>query len=188
MPDHPRRHRHRKDPIAVADALKRFRRKAGGSGAPSGAAGAAAVAWPSVVGEAAARQSVPVRCTRAGVLTVACADAAWAHELSARREEITARLKAALPDAGIAGLRFAVADHALPAAAGRPRAGPRSPPPEPRAARRGRGRGRGRGGPRAARPGAPGGRRVGGPQFPPAGHVKYLQIGEKTAVSRGARC
>jgi hypothetical protein len=131
MPDHPRRHRHRKDPIAVADALKRFRRKAGGSGAPSGAAGAAAVAWPSVVGEAAARQSVPVRCTRAGVLTVACADAAWAHELSARREEITARLKAALPDAGIAGLRFAVADHALPAAPDAPAPAPAPPRPNP---------------------------------------------------------
>jgi hypothetical protein len=123
MAEHPRRHRHRKDPVAAADVLKRYRRKAGGAGAPGGAAGAAAVAWPSVVGEAAARQSVPVRCTRAGVLTIACADAAWAHELSARRDELTARIQAALPDAGIAGLRFAVADHALPSVADGP------PPP-----------------------------------------------------------
>ena len=138
MPDHPRRHRHRKEPIAVADALKRFRRKAGGAGAATGPAGVAAVAWPSVVGEAAARRSVPVRCTRAGVLTVACADAAWAHELSARREELTARLRAACPEAGIAGLRFAVADHALPGAAEDEPPAP-APPPPPTAAQRAEG-------------------------------------------------
>ena len=117
MPEHPRRHRHRKDPMPAADALTRFRRKSGGP-SPKGPAGAAAVAWPAVVGADGARHSVPVRCTRAGVVTVACSDAAWAHELSARREELTARLVAACPDAGIVGLRFAVADHVLPSAAG----------------------------------------------------------------------
>ena len=112
--------------MAAADALKRFRRKAGGPSA-SGPAAAAAQVWESVVGPAGARQSVPVRCTRAGVLTVACADAAWAHELSAQREELTARLVAACPGAGIVALRFAVADHALPVAP----EGPPPPPPPP---------------------------------------------------------
>lgn len=130
MPDHPRRHRHRKDPIAAADALKRFRRRAGGPSA-KGPAAAAALAWPAVVGPAGARHSVPVRCTRAGVVTVACADAAWAHELSARREELTARLVAQCPDAGIVGLRFAVADHALPVTPDAPSPPPPPPPPTP---------------------------------------------------------
>ncbi len=133
MPDHPRRHRHRKDPMAAADALKRFRRKAGGPSA-KGPAAAAAVAWPGVVGDAGARHSVPIRCTRAGVVTVACSDAAWAHELSARREELTARLLAACPSAGIVGLRFAVADHALPVAPEAP--APPPPPPLPTPAQR----------------------------------------------------
>lgn len=113
--------------MAAADALKRFRRTAGGP-SPKGPAGAAAVAWPGVVGADGARHSVPIRCTRAGVVTVACSDAAWAHELSARREELTARLVAECPDAGIVGLRFAVADHAV---APLPDAPPPTPPPPP---------------------------------------------------------
>lgn len=130
MPDHPRRHRHRADPIAARDALKRFRRSAGAPAA-TGPAGVAAQAWPAVVGADAARHSVPIRCTRAGVLTVACSDAAWAHELSARREDLTARLVAEVPAAGIVGLRFSVADHALPAAPDEPPPPPPPPPPTP---------------------------------------------------------
>jgi len=116
--------------MPAADALKRFRRKSGGP-SPKGPAGAAAVAWPAVVGADGARHSVPVRCTRAGVVTVACSDAAWAHELSARREELTARLVAECPDAGIVGLRFSVADHVLPSAPEAPPAPPPPPPPTP---------------------------------------------------------
>lgn len=119
--------------MPAADALTRFRRRAGGP-SPKGPAGVAAVAWPAVVGADGARHSVPVRCTRAGVVTVACSDAAWAHELSARREELTARLVSACPDAGIVGLRFAVADHALPSAPEAPM--PPPPPPPPTAAQR----------------------------------------------------
>lgn len=130
MPDHPRRHRHRKDPIAAADALKRFRRSAGAPSA-KGPAATAALAWPAVVGADVARHSVPIRCTRAGVVTVACSDAAWAYELSARREDLTARLVAECPDAGIVGLRFAVADHALPVAPDEAPAPPPPPPPTP---------------------------------------------------------
>ena len=132
MPDHPRRHRHRKDPIAAAEALKRFRRRAGAPSA-SGPAAAAAAEWSGVVGEVAAAHSVPVRCTRAGVVTVACSDASWAHELSTRREELTARLLASCPGQGIVGLRFAVADHALALA---PTPPPPVAPPPPTAAQR----------------------------------------------------
>jgi len=120
---HPRRHRHRRDPLPAADVLRRFRRS---SGAPAaGPAGAAAVAWPQVVGAVAADHSAPVRRTRAGVLTVACSSAAWAHELSMRREELTLRLTEVCPEAEVVGLRFSVADH-VPVAAG-----PAPPPPRP---------------------------------------------------------
>jgi hypothetical protein len=131
LPEHPRRHRHRKDPIAAADALKRFRRRTGGPSS-AGPAAAAARVWVAVVGPAAAAHSVPIRCTRAGVLTIACSDSAWAHELSARRDQLTARLIAQCPDAGIAGLRFAVADHALPVAPEVVPDAPRPPAPTPR--------------------------------------------------------
>ncbi|MGE3138217.1 MAG: DciA family protein, partial [Thermoleophilia bacterium] len=124
---HPRRRR-RADPVAAADALRRFRRA---SGAPApGPAGSAAAAWPSVVGDAAAVHSAPVRRTRAGVLTIACSSAAWAHELGMRREELLARLREAAPEAEVAGLRFAVADHVpgAPAQASEPAPAPPDPP------------------------------------------------------------
>jgi hypothetical protein len=81
------------------------------------------------VGTAAAAHSIPVRRTRAGVLTVACSSAAWAHELTSRRDELAERLRERCPDAGVVALRFSVADHVLPdppAAAGA--AGAPAPP------------------------------------------------------------
>ena len=75
--------------------------------------GRLAAAWPGVVGVAVAAHSAPMRCTRAGVLSVACSSSSWAHELSARREDLLERLVAACPDAGLTGLRFSVADHAF---------------------------------------------------------------------------
>jgi hypothetical protein len=107
--------------------LARFRRRAGGSPGAGAEAAAAALAWPDVVGRAAADHSVPVRRSRAGVLTVACSSASWAHELSARRSELAARLAERCPEAAAASLRFAVADHAL-RPAGPP---PAAPPPRP---------------------------------------------------------
>ncbi len=129
----PRRRRRRREPAAAADVLARFRRRAGrGSGAGAETA-AAALAWADVVGRAAADHSVPVRRSRAGVLTVACASASWAHELSARRVELAARLAERCPEAAVSALRFAVADHAVPAPAapGPPPAPPPPPPPGP---------------------------------------------------------
>jgi len=66
------------------------------------------------VGPAAAARSVPIRRSRAGVVTVGCADAAWAQELAARSEAVLARLAAAAPGAATAGIRFVVSDHAVP--------------------------------------------------------------------------
>lgn len=112
MPSHPRRRRRRADPAPAAQVLSRFRRR---SGAPAGGGALAriAAAWPGVVGAPVAAHSAPMRCTRAGVLSVACSSASWAHELSARREDILARLAAACPAEGLTGIRFAVADHAF---------------------------------------------------------------------------
>jgi predicted nucleic acid-binding Zn ribbon protein len=122
--------RRRREPQPAASVLARFRRRAGGgaagTGAPGAAVAAAALAWPDVVGRAAADHSVPVRRSRAGVLTVACSSASWAMELSARRAELAPRLARLCPDAGVTALRFAVADHVLPPPA--PQPDPVSPP------------------------------------------------------------
>jgi predicted nucleic acid-binding Zn ribbon protein len=124
-----RRRRRRREPAAAADVLARFRRRAGGRAGPGAETAAAALAWPDVVGRAAADHSVPVRRSRAGVLTVACSSASWAHELSARRLELTAKLAERAPEAAVAALRFAVADHVVPAPAPAPRAAPAAATP-----------------------------------------------------------
>jgi hypothetical protein len=129
-----RRRRRRREPASAADVLARFRRRAGGGGGVGAETAAAALAWPDVVGRAAADHSVPVRRSRAGVVTVACSSASWAHELSARRVDLAARLAERAPEARVAGLRFAVADHVVPAAPAAPRAAP--PPAAPSAAER----------------------------------------------------
>ncbi|HTI33737.1 MAG TPA: DUF721 domain-containing protein [Miltoncostaea sp.] len=128
-PDRPRRRRRRADPVGAADMVRRFRRGTGG--APAGGAGALAEAWRDVVGPAVADHTAPLRRSRAGVLTVACSSAAWAQELTMRRDDLVARLAAAAPDAGVTGLRFAVADH-VPAGPPAPPPPPPPPPPGPR--------------------------------------------------------
>jgi hypothetical protein len=111
--------------------LGRFRRRSGGP--PAGSAGAVADAWRQVVGPAVADHTAPLRKSRAGVLTVACSSAAWAQELTMRRDELVGLLAAAAPDAGVTGLRFSVADH-VPA--GEPPPPPPPPPPAPGARER----------------------------------------------------
>jgi predicted nucleic acid-binding Zn ribbon protein len=107
--------------------LERFRRRAGRPGAAAARVGAAAAAWPKVVGAPVAAHSVPVRRSRAGMLTVACSSAAWAQELTARREELVRRLAERCPEAEVTGLRFAVADQAF-AEGPAPEAAPAAPP------------------------------------------------------------
>ncbi len=131
MTRHPTRRRRRRDPGAAADMLRKYRAPGGSARTPTGGAiGALAQVWPDVVGEVAANHSVPVRRTRAGVVSVACSSGAWAQELTARREELAERLLARLPDAAVTGLRFVVADHVMvvaPTVADTP-----APPPPPR--------------------------------------------------------
>jgi hypothetical protein len=101
--------------VAVGDRLGRWR-----GGGPGGALARVREAWASVSGDQAARNSIPVRISRAGVVSVACASATWAQELDARSEMLRARLAAALPDVGVAGVRFVIGDHAIPTAAAAP--------------------------------------------------------------------
>ena len=117
--------------MGAAEMLGRFRRRSGGP--PAGATGVLAEAWRGVVGPAVADHTAPLRRSRAGVLTVACSSAAWAQELTMRRDELVRMLTEAAPDAGVTGLRFSVADH-VPVAEPPPPAPP--PPPVPGARER----------------------------------------------------
>lgn len=125
----------------MSDELARWRARVTGraSGAPGGGGHpgeleGARRAWAEAGGPAVARQSVPLRVSRAGALTVACSSAAWAQELAARSDELLARLR----EAGVAvrGLRFVVADVALPVEGPAPPRPPRPPSAADRAAAR----------------------------------------------------
>src|SRR5581483_3388787 len=103
----------------------RWRRR---SGAPDDALLALQAAWPAAAGDEVAARSLPLRLSKAGVLTIGCASATWAQELGACEELLRERLQAAVPAVAghLARLRFTAADHAL----ARP-AAPASPPPPP---------------------------------------------------------
>ena len=127
--------RRRRDPVGIGDLLGRATRaftRPGDSVLTSVRA-----AWPDATGPGTVNHAYPIRRSRAGVVTVACADAVWAHELGMREDEISARLATALgdPDA-VAGLRFVVADHAIPRADEQAPARPPLPDPGPDALRR----------------------------------------------------
>jgi hypothetical protein len=96
-------------------------------------------AWPDATGPGTVNHAYPIRRSRAGVVTVACMDAVWAQELDMRADELMTRLAALLdnPDA-VAGLRFVVADHAIPQADTGPPPRPVLPPPDPEALARAR--------------------------------------------------
>jgi hypothetical protein len=79
-------------------------------------------AWPTVVGEAIARNAWPQRLARDGTLHVSTASATWAFELAQLAPDVLARLGAAVAEVAPTSLRFAP---------GRvPAAGPQSGPPE----------------------------------------------------------
>lgn len=77
-----------------------------------------ATAWPTLVAPAAASKSWPHRLTRAGVLTIACADAGWAQELGAHAQSLAAGLATQVADVPLQRLRFIVADRAVNPSAG----------------------------------------------------------------------
>lgn len=138
-PRHPRRHRHRRDPMAAGTMLRRYTAGGpgrGGRGGPAGGIGGLAQVWPAVVGDAAAAHSVPIRRSRAGMVTVACSSAAWAQELTARRQELAERLRAQAPEETVSGLRFVVGDHVMVVAPSVPEPPPPPPPPRPGPAER----------------------------------------------------
>ena len=129
------RRRRRHDPVGVGDLLGRATRRFTRPG--DSVLASVRAAWLEATGSGTVNHAYPVRRSRAGVVTVACADAVWAQELDARGEEIEARLAEIIGDpAAVAGLRFVVADHALPAPSPGPGARDPLPPPDPRAVQR----------------------------------------------------
>ncbi|MCB0881543.1 MAG: DUF721 domain-containing protein [Thermoleophilia bacterium] len=96
---------------------------------------AAADAWTSVAG-ADRVGSIPVRRSRAGVVTVACADAGLAQKLAFRADALADALGAALGEP-VRGLRFTIADHAIPPPSGPAVRVPVTPGPAARSAARG---------------------------------------------------
>ncbi len=131
------RRRHRRDPVGIGDMLGRATRaftRAGDSVLTSVRA-----AWTEATGPGMVDHAYPIRRSRAGVVTVACADSVWAHEMDMRRDEIEARLAEILGDSeAVAGLRFVVADHVIASMAAEvPRRVP-PPPPGPEAMERAR--------------------------------------------------
>ncbi len=125
-----RRRRFRREPVAIGERLARYR---GGVDSPAGSELAALqTAWKGVAGPQAAANSVVVRRSRAGVISVACASAMWAQELDARRDLLTDQLVRAVPDVEVTGIRFVVGDHVIPAQPTRQRAVP-APTPQERA-------------------------------------------------------
>jgi hypothetical protein len=65
-------------------------------------------AWPSIVGDAIARNAWPLRIGRDGTLHVATASATWAQELALLSGELLERLRATLGEEAPARLRCAV--------------------------------------------------------------------------------
>lgn len=127
--------RRRRDPVGVGELLGRATRKFTRPG--DSVLASVRAAWPEATGPGTVNHAYPVRRSRAGVVTIACSDAVWAHELQARAEEIEERLAEALDDPlAVAGLRFVIADHALPVADPGPPPRAPLPPPNPRALQR----------------------------------------------------
>jgi predicted nucleic acid-binding Zn ribbon protein len=93
----------RRAPRPAADALQAALRQA----APQTPLAAAQAAWSDAVGEQLAAVAVPIS-ERAGVLTIACADSVWAHELDLMGEALLERLRSAMGDRAPQGLRFRV--------------------------------------------------------------------------------
>jgi hypothetical protein len=73
--------------------------------------------WAECVGAAVAAKSHPVRRSKTGTITVACADAIWAQTLSSQADDLLDRLRAVAGDDVAAELRFSVDEHALRRAA-----------------------------------------------------------------------
>ena len=186
---HPRRRRRRRDPMGAADVLGRFRRRPAGAAGAGGAGAAAELAWRDVVGPRGGRPQragapQPRRGAHGGVLERRVG--ARAHRCGAT--SWCACSPSAAPDAGVTGLRFAVADH-VPAAEPPPPPPAPAPVPGPRGARAvGDAAAAGIARPGAARAGRAGRRGAGGAQERPRDGAKYLQIRQKWRAFRPGGC
>ena len=72
--------------------------------APASTLGAVQGVWADAVGEVVAAQAAPIG-EHDGVLTVACAEAVWAHELELMGPEMVDRINAALGRRALRALR-----------------------------------------------------------------------------------
>ena len=111
-------------PEPIGEGVRRELKRFG----PSGAMAEIVRAWPTVVGEAIARNAWPARVARDGTLHVATNSSAWAFELGLLEEDIRGRLSAALGSDAPTGLRFAPGRLPEPPSKG----ARREPPPGPR--------------------------------------------------------
>lgn len=102
----------------MGDLLARLQRR---SPAPPRVVTTPADAWVAAAGNLADVTQV-LRTSRNGVVTVACADASVAQEVSARSDELVDALTAAL-GRPVVGVRAVIADHAIVT--------PRAPRPRP---------------------------------------------------------
>lgn len=101
----PPKHRYRYEPAPAARLLPRWRESA-----PRTQHIDLTAAWLEMGPRAAG--AIPIRCSRNGVVTVACIDAARAQEIAAQSEDLLAEL-ARFSGASLTGLRPVVADHAV---------------------------------------------------------------------------
>lgn len=109
------RRRYRTQPVSASQMVRRYRRAApgGDGGRADGPLARVAEAWSGVVGPAVSDKARPVRRSQAGLVTVACADAVWAQTLSSQADDLLDRLRAAVGDDAVSGLRFVPDEHAL---------------------------------------------------------------------------
>lgn len=92
---------HRRAPRQAAAAFRAARDLA----APPTGLATIQGAWRNAVGERLAAVATPVA-TRAGILTVECADAVWTQELDLMQAKLLERLRQELGERAPTGLRF----------------------------------------------------------------------------------
>lgn len=125
----------RRDPVGMGELVSRATRKLARPG--DSVLASVRAAWLEAAGPGTVSHAYPTRRSKAGVVTIACTDAAWAHELEARAEQLGEILAEIVGDpSAVADLRFVIADHALPEADLGPTPRELLPPPDPSTVRR----------------------------------------------------
>jgi predicted nucleic acid-binding Zn ribbon protein len=91
-------------PRSAAGALEALTREV----APASLLADVQRAWPQAAGEALAARATPTA-AHAGVVTLTCESAVWAHELTLMGPDLAARLNTALGDARVLSVRCGAA-------------------------------------------------------------------------------